>query len=591
MKKNEFWKTIHLWRVKNLKDRHFNLLLSLLIGIGAGLIVVILKNTVHFIEELLTFGFAKNFHNYLYFVYPTIGLLFTILIIKYIIKKPVGHGIPSVLYSISQKKSRMELHSVFSSILTAPLTVGFGGSVGLEGPTVASSSGFGSNVARFLKLNYKMSTLLLGCGAAGAMSGIFNAPVTAVVFTLEVMMLDLTMASLIPILTSSVTAALVSRLILGNNRLLPVDIIDVFTFSDVPFYLLLGVVTGLASVYFNKMFWFIEDFFEKIKSKYMRLLLGGLILGVLVFCIPPLFGEGYETINNILSGNFQEIVNNSPFYGYKENILVVIMLMLGMVIFKAIATATTFGAGGVGGVFAPSLFIGATTGFVFAKVFTYFGIADLSPINFALVGMAGVISGVLHAPLTGMFLIAEITGGYILIIPLMITVIISYLCCKYFIPNSVYTMQLARRGHLITHHKDKAVLKMMSLKNQVETDFKIIKPNASLGDIVKVVATSKRNLFPIVNNANKLMGIITLDDIRERMFKPELYDEIFVEAIMRQPPVFVSFDDSMAVVMEKFSTTNAWNLPVLKNNQYYGFVSKSKLFNAYRKMLIDFSED
>ena len=529
MKIKHFWKKVHYWRIKNLKDRHFNLILSLVVGIGAGLIVAVLKNAVHFISKFLSSITIHEYHNYLYFIYPIIGLFITLIIIKFVVKRPVGHGIPGVLYSISQKNSRMQTHSAFSSILTAPLTVGFGGSVGLEGPTVASSSGLGSNLAKFLKLNYKMTTLLLGCGAAGAMSGIFNAPVTAIIFVLEVIMLDLTMGSLIPVLTASVSAALVSRLILGNNFLFPVNIIDKFTISDVPYFLLLGIVTGLTSVYFNKMFWFIEATFEKIKSHYVRLLIGGAVLGILVFFIPPLFGEGYETINNILHGNYKEIVNNTLFENYRENILVVVMLVIGMIIFKVIATATTFGAGGVGGVFAPSLFVGAATGFSFATIINYIGIADLSTTNFALVGMAGVISGVLHAPLTGMFLIAEITGGYILMLPLMITVIIAYLSSKYFVPHSVYTMQLAKKGQLITHHKDNAVLTLMKLHTEIEKDFTVLTPNLSLGDVVKEIAKSKRNLFPIVDKDGVLEGIITLDDIREIMFKPELYDELIIE--------------------------------------------------------------
>jgi len=580
-----------IWRVKHIQHKHFVLFLSLIVGLFSGVAVILLKNSVHFIKSLLTYSFVTEYHNYLFFLYPIVGLFLTLIFIKYVFKEPVGHGIPGVLYAISKKNSIIKPFQMFSSIITSAFTVGFGGSVGLEGPTVATSSAIGSNVGRFFKLDYKTVTLLVGCGAAGAMSGIFNAPIAALVFVLEVFMFDLSLTSMIPFLMASVSAALSSRMMLGDEVLFDITIQDHFLTADVPFYILLGVFTGLISVYFNKTFWLVEGLFEKIKQQRYRLIIGGLLLGILIFFVPPLYGEGFKTINFLLEGNYKEIVNQSLFFNQKDNLFIIIGLIFILVLLKVVASAITFGAGGVGGVFAPSLFMGASCGFVFAKTLNFFGLARLSEGNFTLVGMAGLIAGVLHAPLTSLFLIAEITRGYELIIPLMITAAIAYLTSKYFVPHSVYNMQLAKRGQLLTRHKDKAVLTLMKLQSEVEKDFNVLSPEISLGEMVKVIAQSKRNLFPVVGEDGMLHGIVTLDDIREIMFKPELYDSVFIESLMTQPATFVSSTDSMDEVMKKFADTNAWNLPVIDNKKYVGFVSKSKLFNAYRKVLIDFSDD
>jgi CIC family chloride channel protein len=583
--------TFYLWRIKHIQHKHFVLFLSVIVGLLSGLTAVIIKNSVHFIQQLISTGFSQNIHNYLYFVFPLVGLFLTVLLIKYGIRRPVGHGIPGVLYAISKKNSIIKSFGIYASIITSALTVGFGGSVGLEGPTVSTSAALGSNLGRLFKLDYKTTTLLIGCGAVGAMSGIFNAPIAALVFALEVFMFDLTLTSMIPFLVASVTAAITSRMMLGDNVLFNIQITDVFSVSDVPFYILLGVFTGLISVYFNKMFWFIEALFDKLKKPFFKVLVGGSLLGVLIFFIPPLYGEGFVTIKMLFSGNYTSIVDNSLLYNYKDNMFIMLGLLFALMFFKVVASALTFGAGGVGGVFAPSLFIGASGGFVFAKTLNQLGFTNLSESNFTLVGMAGLIAGVLHAPLTSLFLIADITSGYELIIPLMITSTIAYLTSKYFVPHSIYNMQLAKRGELLTRHKDKAVLTLMSLKTEVETDFNVIPPNSTLGDLVKVVSLSKRNLFPVVDEEGVLCGVITLDLIREIMFKPEMYLDVMVESLMVLPRDFISVHDSMDEVMKKFTVSNAWNLPVLENDKYVGFVSKSKLFNAYRKMLIDFSEE
>jgi len=583
--------SFYLWRIKHIQHKHFVIFLSLIVGLLSGFAAVIIKNSVHFIQQLVSTGFTKNLHNYLYFVFPLVGLFLTVILIKYIIRRPVGHGIPGVLYSISKKNSIIKSFGTYASVITSALTVGFGGSVGLEGPTVSTSAALGSNLGRFFKLDYKTTTLLIGCGAVGAMSGIFNAPIAALVFALEVFMFDLTLTSMIPFLMASVTAALTSRMMLGDNVLFNIQIKDAFLASDVPFYILLGIFTGLISVYFNKMFWFIEELFDKLKKPFIKVLIGGSLLGLLIFFIPPLYGEGFVTIKMLFSGNFTSIVDNSLLYDYKDNVFIMLGLLFALMFFKVVASALTFGAGGVGGVFAPSLFIGASGGFVFAKTLNHLGLTNLSESNFTLVGMAGLIAGVLHAPLTSLFLIAEITSGYELIIPLMITATIAYLTSKYFVPHSIYNMQLAKRGELLTRHKDKAVLTLMNLKKEVEKDFNVIPPNSTLGDLVKVVSLSKRNLFPVVDEEGVLCGVITLDHIREIMFKPDMYDDVIIESLMVLPRDYISVNDSMDEVMKKFTTSNAWNLPVLENDKYVGFVSKSKLFNAYRKMLIDFSEE
>ena len=574
-----------IWRVKHIQQKHFLLFLSIIVGLLSGLVAVILKNTVHFIQQLITKGFSQELHNYLYFIFPLIGLFLTVVFVRFLIKKPVGYGIPGVLYSISKKNSLIKSSSIYTSIISSALTAGFGGSAGLEGPTVSASGALGSNLGRLLKLDYKTTTLLIGCGAVGAMSGMFNAPIAALVFALEVFMFDLTLTSMIPFLIASVTAAVTSRMMLGDNVLFNIQIKDLFLASDIPFYILLGIFTGLISVYFNKVFWMVENLFKKFKNPFIKLLIGGSILGVLIFFIPPLYGEGFVTIKQLFTGNYTSTVSNSLFYGYKDNVLLMIGLLLALMFFKAIATSLTISAGGVGGIFAPSLFVGASGGFVFAKVFNHFGWANISESNFTLVGMAGLIAGVLHAPLTSLFLIAEITSGYELIIPLMITAAISYLTSKYFVTHSIYNMQLAERGELITRDKDKTVLSQMTLASQIEKDFNTIDINASLGDLVKVIAQSSRNLFPVINHQGDFQGLISLDDIREIMFNKELYEDVKVSSLMSEPTAIISLRDNMDLVVEKFTNTNAWNLPVLDKDKYVGFVSKSKLFTAYREHL------
>jgi CIC family chloride channel protein len=584
-----------IWRLKHIKDRPFILILSAFIGFTSGLGAVLIKNSVHFIQSLLTKGFARDYHNLLYFAYPVIGILLSVLIARFIIKQRVGHGIPTVLYSISRQNGLIRKHNMFSSIITSALTVGFGGSVGLEGPTVATGAAIGSNIGRALHLNYKTRVLLIGCAAAGAMSAIFKSPVAAIVFAIEVIMLDLTLSSLVPLLLASISAYVTSYLFLGDGILFHFKLIDAFNYANIPFYIILGVLAGVTSVYFTRMYMYVGRFFEKFKNAYIKVAIGGTLLGVVIFVFPSLYGEGYETINSFLEGNVSGVLETSMFYEYRENIYIVLGFLFLMVFFKVIATASTFGSGGVGGIFAPTLFIGSTIGFFFAYGFnsisSSLGLSPISLSNFTLAGMGGTIAGVLHAPLTAIFLIAEITGGYELFLPLMITAAISYTTIKYFEPHSVYTIQLAKRGELMTHHKDKAVLQMLKLEKVVEKNFIKVKPDNTLGDLTKVIKKSARNIFPVVDEKGIFLGLVPMDNIRDIMFNHEMYDKVLVKELMIQPNSVVTSEDTMDTVMKKFKTTGYWNLPVCENGKYIGFVSRANIFNAYRDLLIEFSED
>jgi CIC family chloride channel protein len=441
------------------------------------------------------------------------------------------------------------------------------------------------------KLTYKQTSLLLACGAAGAMASSLNAPITGLIFTLEVLMLDLTSFSILPLLAASISAVIMNKLIYGGDYLIKVNIISSYQISDVPFFILLGLATGLISIYFERVFWFIEDTMKLLKNRFVRFTVAALILGSMIFAIPALFGEGYQTINNLLSGDYVNILDHSPFFSHRENVVVMILLLLGLALFKVIATSLTLSAGGVGGVVAPSIFTGATIGFVFARIANLLGKFDLNETNFTLVGMAGFFAGILHAPLTAIFLIAELTGGYALMIPLMITVILSYLTVKVFVPHSIYNRQLAQRKELLTHHKDKVILHHMNIKEVIETDFSRISPRSSLGEIIPAIKNSKRNIFPVVNDQEHLEGIIYLDKVRPIMFDRSLYQEIYVEQLMTSVNVFIDMDDRMEEAMDKFTISNAWNLPVLENGLYKGFLSKSAVLSEYRKKMVEFSDE
>lgn len=580
-----------IWRVKNIKHRQFILILSLLIGILGGLVAVLLKNIVHYTHQFLTEGFNIQFANYLYFAYPLIGIFLTVLYIKYFVKEDISHGITRILYAISRKNSLLKRHNSYSSMISSTLTVGFGGSAGLESPIVMTGSAIGSTLGQLLRLNYKTTTLLIGCGSAAAIAGIFKAPIAAIIFSLEVLMLDLTTWSLVPLLISAVTGATVANLLLGSGVVFDFTIKDPLEISNVGYYVLLGVITGLMSSYFMRTTAFVEGSFNKLKNVYTKVIIGGIFLGILIFVFPPLYGEGYFTLKSILGGNASELVNNSVFYGIKNEYWLFCLFLLALVFLKVVALAITTGSGGVGGVFAPSLFIGGVVGYLFTRILNAFSFINLSESNFSLVAMAGMIAGVMGAPLTAIFLIAEITSGYELFIPLIITSTVSYLTAMYFEKHSIYTKRLAKSGALITHHKDKAVLTLMKLNNIIERDLKTINPDANLGELVKVISNSNRNIFPVVDSNDVLLGVVLLDNIRDIIFNAELYETVKVVDIMTMPLAFVSPKESMELVMKKFEDTGAWNLPVIDDDKYIGFLSKSKIFSSYRKVLINFSDE
>ena len=568
------------------------MLLSILVGVGSGLIAVFIKNTAHSLGDFLRDASSSaTWENYNLLILPLLGIVASVLWIKYIVRKPESNGFSTILYAIAKRSGIMKRHHMYSSIISSILTAGFGGSIGLEAPAASSASSLSSNLARMLHLNFKDRMLLIGCATAGTIASIFNAPITALVLAMEVLMLDLTMASIIPLLIASVSATISSRLILGDALLLHIDLVEQFKVSNLYWYILLGVFCGFLSVLFTKVFYQTTHLLKKIKHKINRAILGGIFLGVLIFLIPPLFGEGFETINLLLADKGQEIITGNYVESICTSETALLLVLFSMIFFKIIATSVTVGVGGIGGVFAPALFLGSALGFVFAKFVNHFFLLELSISNFSLVSMAGLIAGVLHAPLTAIFLIAEITSGYELFIPLMTVAAISYVCSKYYIPHSLSNLQLALKGELMTHNKDKAVLMQMQLEKLVEKNFSTIQPEMNLGTLVKVVAESKRNIFPVVNENNIFLGIINLDDIRKVMFDQSLYTKFTVSDLMHQPMGSIKLYDPMDKVMAKFKETGAWNLAVTCQGEYIGFISKSKLFSNYRRKLVEFSEE
>ncbi len=579
------------WRLRHLSDMQFLFILSAIVGFLAGIVAFFIKRSVRFIEFTLTGGYFEDTQNILYIVFPTIGVLLTVVFIKYIIKKKVEHGIPGVLYSISQTHGFMKMHNLFSSIITSAFTVGFGGSVGLEGPTVATGAAYGSTLGRFFHLNYKHRILLLGAASAGAMSAIFKAPLAGVVFALEVIMIDLTMYSVVPILIASVTGALTSYFLLGFGAIYPFQMKDSFVMSDLPYYLILGIITGLVAAYFTKVYIVIEKFFSKLKNPWYKLLIGGFSLGLLIYLFPFFYGEGYDVTNSALHGNYEYLFQNTLFESLSSNQIMIYVLFIVIILFKVVATSITFGSGGIGGIFAPTLFTGANIGLFFTLIIGSLGLGTLSHENFALVAMAGMIAGVLHAPLTAIFLIGDLTGGYGLFVPLMVVATISYATVRIFHKNSVYTIQLARRGELMTHHKDKNILKMMKVKNLIENNFIKLKPNYNLKQIKDAFIKSERNVFPVVDDDNNFLGLITLQNFKNIIFDKEKYEHIFASQIMFKPKVVVDIHDTMAEVAKKIQTSGLFNVVVLDGTKYKGFVSRANVFSSYRRIIRKFSDD
>ncbi|WP_034060937.1 chloride channel protein [Lacinutrix jangbogonensis] len=591
MPKKSLLKRFLIWKYKHVSEKNFTFILSALVGILAGLAAVTLKNITFTIEAVLAKGIAFS-QNQLYFVLPVIGLLLVYLFVKYVSKKPIEHAIPSILFSLTRKSGFLKRSKIYFPLITAPLTVGFGGSVGLLGPAIASGAAISSNLGQLFHINRKTRTLLIGCAAAGAISSIFKSPIAAIIFAVEVFSLDLTFVSLLPLLIASVSSVITSYFFLGDDLLFNFNFSDKFEIRDIIFYAILGIGTGFASIYFTKMYFAILKFFERFKTAFQRLIIGGLAIGIMLYFIPPLYGEGFGFINNLLAGNHIQALGKTPFDAFNDNIWVVIALLIGITIFKAVAMTTTFAAGGVGGIFIPTMVMGSALGNAVAKVINNIGLGfNVSETNFTLIGMAGLIAGVLHAPLTAIFLIAEITGGYELFIPLMIAVGISFSIKKSAIDYTIYTRELAEKGQLLTHNKDQNVLTLMTLDSIIESDFATLHPKMTLGEMLhEGVAKSARNLFPVVDENKKLTGIILLDDVRDMMFDQSLYDSTLVESLMHNPPDKIIYEkDSMQRVMQKFQDSGAWNLPVIKDEKYIGFVSKSKLLTAYRRQLINVS--
>ena len=591
MFRNQFFRRIlhqNLFEIDQVKLVYF---LSLIVGLLSALAAALLKYSIHYTHKILTERITSESGSYMYLAYPLIGMLLTFLFVMYIVRDNIGHGISRILYSISRKKSHLKAHNTWTSIVASTLTIGFGGSVGAEAPIVLTGSSIGSAIGRFFKLNYKNITLLIGCGAAGAISGIFKAPIAGIVFTLEILMLDLTISSIIPLLISSVTAATVAYFLMGDKVLFSFNVVGAFNISNIPWYLLLGIISGLIALYFSKMTLFLEGSYNKITNAYLKLILGGIVLGGLIYLFPPLYGEGYDTIMSLLQGNPDLVFNNSAFSQFSDNFLAIILFLSCLVLLKVVASSSTNGAGGVGGIFAPTLFIGGINGYLVAGILRKITSANLPDNRFVLVGMAGMMAGVMHAPLTAIFLIAEITGGYNLLIPLIITSTAAYITTRSFEKHSIYHVQLAESGDLITHDKNKAILTRMNWKKEIETDLLKVKPTDTLGELVKIIARSKRNLFPVVDEYNILEGVVSLDDVREIMFQQELYDSTFMRDLMTIPPSYIDKKENIETVMDAFRKTDAWNLPVLDNGYYVGFISKSRIYATYRELLVEFSEE
>lgn len=579
-----------VWRIKHIPQRQFIVILSILTGLITGLVAVLLKNSTHFIQELVSGERLRDYHQVYYFLFPIIGILITVLI-KRSYSGPVGEGIPSTLYAISRRNGILKPYRMYASLITSAFTVGMGGSVGLEGPTVSTGSAIGSNLGRMMHLTYKQRILLISCATAGAIASIFNAPIAAIIFTIEIFSLDLTMASLIPLLLASVSGAVMSMFLQGDNRIeiLSADVVAAFDVAHIPAYVGLAVLCSLISIYFKRAFFMTERFFNRVGNTYLKVLIGGSALGLLIFLIPPLYGEGYGTINHLLDGNVENVLSRSFLWDAEAGLPTILALLAGLFLFKVLAASFTMNAGGVGGIFAPTLFMGSALGLFFARVVNSTGLASLPESNFVLVAMGGLMAGVLHSPLTAIFMIAEITGGYELFLPLMLTAAIAYLITKGIDPHSIYTEQLARRGDLITHNKDQTILTLMRTEQVIETDFIKTKPDMKLRDLVKVFTQSRRNLFPVLDKG-VLVGVLTLDDFKAMLFDKTLYDKVFVRDLMTNPPAVVEKTETMEAVMHKFQTTGAWNLPVVDQGKYVGFISKSKLFSAYRRKLLEVSD-
>ena len=568
------------------------MILSLVVGVSCGLASVLLKVLIEFFHHGLTSWFDGEAYNYLYLIYPGIGMLIAMLFVKYVVKDNIGHGVTKVLQAVSKNESKIKPHNMWTSVAASSVTIGFGGSVGAEAPIVYTGAAIGSNVARYMGLSYKNMTILLGCGAAGAVAGIFKAPLAGVLFTLEILLFNISMSSILPLLLSTISATVVSYIFLGDQ--LPFECtLSPFSMGNMPFYIILALSCAAFSVYFTRMTLWLEDKIKSIQRPFVRWALSASCLGLLIFLFPPLYGEGYEHLHSLLNGTMINLEGQTVLEFFMHSSWSVPVFFLLILLLKVFSMSFTNAGGGVGGTFGPTLFIGAISGFVVARTINLIGGGSVVPEqNFVLVGMAGLMAGVMQAPMTAIFLIAEISGGYELLIPLILTATVSYGVTRMIEPYSIYTKRIAKKGELLTHDSDQAVLTLLKTSELVEADFGTIKIDATLRDLVNVVSKSSRNIFPVVDSRNHFQGFVSLEDIRRDMFKTELYDSQHVYNYMKSAPAYVYVDEKMDSVMKKFETTGAWNLPVVeKDRTYVGFVSKSKIFSSYREQLKQVSHD
>ena len=629
------WIKLFHWCQTHISDKQLVIFLSILVGIGCAIAAAILKSIVEALHHWVNTAFSAGNLNYLFLATPIVGIILASSFVKYVVKDDISHGVTKIMYAISRNKAIIKAHNMWSSVVASSLTIGFGGSVGAEAPIVLTGSAIGSNLGKMFRLDQKKLMLLVGCGATGAVAGIFKAPITGVLFTLEVLMLDLTMASIVPLIVTAITATVITFFISGTESQFAFDTTVSIIPKNIPYYVLEGIVCGFVSLYFVRGSNKLETFFRNINRRWKKLVVGGSMLSLLIFFIPPLYGEGYDTISSLINGDSQSITDSSVFYEFRENFWMLCLFCLLIVFFKIFATAATNGSGGTGGIFAPSLFMGCVSGFITASIINHLHITNLPTKNFALAGMAGVMAGVMHAPLTSTFLIAEITGGYGLFISIMTVAVTAYITIRTFEPHSLYAMRLAQKGELYTHHIDKNVQMMLNIDDLIDKDLVTIKPKMSLGDVVNIIKKSNRNIFPVVED-NVLKGILTINDIRNVMFQPEYYKTLKVEQRMTGASALIYVEntskkneveaeiaakhaemekkghtisanqkeeemerikefcgDSVDEIMKKFAYTKAWNLAVVKKKSkiYVGFLSRAKVFNAYRDLLQKMSEE
>lgn len=576
------------WMQKHLNRRQFFIISGVFVGLTSGGAAILLKTLVHYIHLLVSGHYFSHLNNLLYLISPLFGILLTVIIVKIFFKGKIGKGISNILYEIAQKSGFVHKDKMYSHILTSSITVGFGGSAGLESPIVVTGSAIGSNYSKNFNLSYKERTVLLASGAAAGIAAVFNAPIAGIMFALEILLVDIVIADMIPVIIASVSGALCSKIILQEDILLYFKLQQAFNYINVPFYIILGILSGFLSLYYSKVTHKIENIFEKYKMKILiKALIGGLILGILCFLFPPLFGEGYTSIKLLAEGKSFQIINDSIFEIFSGNEYFLILFIGLIMLIKVIATSITISSGGNGGNFAPSLFVGAFLGFFFSKLLNLTTSSGLPESNFTIVGMSGILSGIMHAPLTAIFLIAEITGSYELMIPLMIVSSLSFLISRHFEPHSMDSKKLASKGLVFTGNKDKNILSQIRISELLETDVRTLEPESELINLVDLIKHSSRNIFAIVNRDGVFKGIVSLDSIREIMFDEKLYHKIIMKNIMKIPKKVINIEDDITTILKKFDETHEWNLPVIQGNQYLGILSKSKLHIEYRSKLIN----